>query len=46
MGTSQIETGGSINYEMKGLSLNVLNFSEAELTNSEIKIEAPQVHAL
>ncbi|XP_031146569.1 adhesion G-protein coupled receptor G5-like [Sander lucioperca] len=43
MGTSQIETGGSINYEMKGLSLNVLNFSEAELTNSEIKIEAPQL---
>ncbi|XP_078104407.1 adhesion G protein-coupled receptor G3-like isoform X2 [Sander vitreus] len=43
MGTSQIETEGSINYDLKGLSLNVLNFSEAELTNSEIKIEAPQL---
>ncbi|XP_032376217.1 uncharacterized protein LOC116692218 [Etheostoma spectabile] len=43
MGASQLEPGGSINYHLKDLSLSVLNFSEAQLNDYEIKKEAPQL---
>ncbi|XP_044060722.1 adhesion G-protein coupled receptor G5-like [Siniperca chuatsi] len=45
MGTSQLMAGGSINYSLKVLSLNVVNVSEANLTgtDSRIQIEAPQL---
>lgn len=50
MGATQLEAGGSKHYNLKVLSLNVTNVSEADHnfreTNSLISMDAPQVHEL
>lgn len=50
MRTTRLETGGSINYSLGDLSLNVVNISEADLdatgTNSGVQMVAPQVRKL
>ncbi|AWP02012.1 putative G-protein coupled receptor 64-like [Scophthalmus maximus] len=49
MQTSQSETGGCTNYDLGGLSLNVIKISEVGLNSSRtswIPVEAPQPHWL
>ncbi|XP_022600221.1 adhesion G-protein coupled receptor G2-like [Seriola dumerili] len=45
MGTSRLENGGSKKYNLRVLSLNVVNISDAELNSTEpkIQIDAPQL---
>lgn len=47
MGSSCLQSSGSVKYDLRAFSLNVVNVSDGDLSaaGTRIQVEAPQVHS-